>query len=293
MNIHHLELFYYVAKHGGISEAVRNIPYGIQQPAVSAQVIQLEEFLGVTLFHRRPFALTPSGEELYAFISPFFGSLDAVADRIRGGTAQTIRIGASEVVQRDHLPEVIQGVRAKFPSLKPILREAYQPQLEALLLKQELDLIITLLDSRPATGVNTRHLIELPMTLVVPKSSKWKDAHDILKADRISEPLITLPSGEGVTRQFQQTLAKQGIDWFPSLEVSSLALVETYVACGFGIGLSIQVPNAQHSPKVRLLPLPDFPPVIVGAQWTGKITPLMDAFLQECSKRASSLTHIP
>ena len=41
MNIHHLELFYYFAKHGGISEAVRNMPYGIQQPAISGQVIQL------------------------------------------------------------------------------------------------------------------------------------------------------------------------------------------------------------------------------------------------------------
>ena len=48
MNIHHLELFYFVARHGGISEAVRNIPYGIQQPAVSGQVGQLEEYLGVT-----------------------------------------------------------------------------------------------------------------------------------------------------------------------------------------------------------------------------------------------------
>ncbi len=46
MNIHHLELFYYVARHGGISEAVRNMPYGIQQPAMSGQIIQLEEFLG-------------------------------------------------------------------------------------------------------------------------------------------------------------------------------------------------------------------------------------------------------
>ncbi len=72
MNIHHLELFYYVAKHGGIMPAVRNIPYGIQQPAVSAQVAQLEEFLGVTLFQRRPFALTPAGEKLYGFIQPFF-----------------------------------------------------------------------------------------------------------------------------------------------------------------------------------------------------------------------------
>ena len=72
MNVHHLELFYYVAKHGGIMPAVRNIPYGIQQPAVSAQVAQLEEFLGVTLFQRRPFALTPPGEKLYAFVAAVF-----------------------------------------------------------------------------------------------------------------------------------------------------------------------------------------------------------------------------
>ncbi len=56
MNVHHLELFYYVARHGGIMPAVRNIPYGIQQPAVSDQVALLEEFLGVTLIQQRPFA---------------------------------------------------------------------------------------------------------------------------------------------------------------------------------------------------------------------------------------------
>src|SRR5512145_349213 len=118
MNIHHLELFYYVAKHGGISEAVRNIPYGIQQPAMSGQIIQLEEFLGVALFQRRPFALTPAGQELYDFIKPFFSNLQPVADKLRGGTAHHIRVGASEVVLRDHLPDVLDSLRKKFPSLK-------------------------------------------------------------------------------------------------------------------------------------------------------------------------------
>ena len=75
MNIHHLELFYYVARFGGITEAVRNMPYGIQQPAISGQVAQLEEHLGVTLFHRRPFALTAQGEKLYKFIQPFFSKI--------------------------------------------------------------------------------------------------------------------------------------------------------------------------------------------------------------------------
>src|SRR5262245_39094542 len=46
MNLHHVELFYYVAKHGGISRALRHIPYGIQQPAVSAQILRLEQDLG-------------------------------------------------------------------------------------------------------------------------------------------------------------------------------------------------------------------------------------------------------
>ena len=46
MNVHHLELFYYVARHGGISEACRKIPYGVQQPAVSTQVGRLENDIG-------------------------------------------------------------------------------------------------------------------------------------------------------------------------------------------------------------------------------------------------------
>src|SRR5213593_4383151 len=124
----------------------------LQQPAMSGQVIQLEEFLGVTLFQRRPFALTGAGEELYQFIKPFFDNLNPMADKLRGGISQQIRIGASEIVLRDYLPPVLQGVRKKFPKLKVTLREAYQPQLESWLQKQELDLAITLLDGKPPSG---------------------------------------------------------------------------------------------------------------------------------------------
>jgi DNA-binding transcriptional LysR family regulator len=123
MNIHHLELFYYVAKHGGIMEAVRNIPYGIQQPAVSGQVAQLEEYLGVVLFQRRPFTLTPAGDKLYHFIQPFFAQLDTVAAELQGGKTRQVRMGASTVVLRDHLPEFFRSIKKKFPNLKIALRE--------------------------------------------------------------------------------------------------------------------------------------------------------------------------
>ena len=85
LNIHHLELFYYVAKHQGVSAAARNMPYGIQQPAISGQILMLEDYLGGPLFQRRPFSLTHAGEELYTYIKPFFDGLEGIEEKVRGG----------------------------------------------------------------------------------------------------------------------------------------------------------------------------------------------------------------
>jgi DNA-binding transcriptional LysR family regulator len=289
MNIHHLELFYYVAKHGGISEAVRNIPYGIQQPAMSGQIIQLEDFLGVTLFHRRPFSLTPAGEELYQFIKPFFDNLNPMADRLRGGISQQIRIGASEVVLRDHLPPVLQPVRQKFPKLKVTLREGYQPQLESWLLKQELDLAITLLDGKPPQGTSALPLFKLPLVLVVERNSRIKSAQELWERDKIEETLVSLPTNESIYKNFQQRLTQLKVDWFTGIEVGTVELVETYVANGYGIGLSIAIPNARHKPQIRHLPLDDFPPVTFGVLWQGKLQPIMQAFLTTIQEAAKGL----
>jgi len=290
VNIHHLELFYYVAKSGGISEAVRNMPYGIQQPAVSGQIIQLEDFLGVKLFHRRPFELTPQGEELYKFIEPFFGQLDTMAQKLQGGTAHHIRIGASEIVLRDHLPVLAQKVRQKFPRLTFTLREGYQRDVEAWLERQEIDLALTLLSERPPAGFQTLLLLRLPLMLIVHRKSRWQSANQLWELDRIDEPLITLPAYEAMCRNFQRGLAKQGLDWFPSIEVSSLNLIETYVSNEYGIGLALEVPKFKLMPNLRRLSLPDFEPVSFGALWRGTPTPVIEAFLEVVKARARELT---
>lgn len=290
MNIHHLELFYYVAKFGGISEAVRNIPYGIQQPAVSGQIIQLEEFLGVTLFQRRPFTLSPAGEELYQFIQPFFDHLDAMAEKLRGGgVSQHVRIGASEVVLRDHLPEVLQRVRKKYPKLRVTLREGYQPELEHWLQKQEIDLAVTLLEGKPGSSTHAAPLLTLPLILLVPKSSRIQSADELWKRDRIEETLISLPAIEPICKNFQQGLSRLGVDWFTGIEVSSLALIEAYVANGYGIGISVLAPRARLSTQVRCVPLPDFAPVNLGVIWLGKPNALLQVLLAQMQGHAQGL----
>jgi len=290
MNIHHLELFYYVARHGGIMEAVRNIPYGIQQPAVSGQVAQLEEQLGVTLFQRRPFSLTPAGKKLYQFIQPFFSNIESVALELQGGQSRRIRIGASATVLRDHLPELFHNVRKKFPELKIGLREGHQLELENLLQKEELDLAVTLIEKNSSSGIHSLALLELPLVLLVQTNSTYSLAEQIFQKDRIEEPLICLPSAEAICKHFQQGLSRLGVDWFPSIEASSIDLIEAYVANGFGIGLSVRVPKGVLPDKVRALPLSDFAPVVLGALWRGKPSALLQAFLNELQSRAKRLS---
>jgi DNA-binding transcriptional LysR family regulator len=288
MNIHHLELFYYVAKWGGISEAVRHIPYGIQQPAVSAQILQLEDSLGVPLFQRRPFCLLPAGERLYRFIEPFFTNLEAVAGELRGA-AGSIRLGAAEVVLRNHLPTVLRRLQARYPKLKVHLREGAQPQFEKWLQDRELDLAMTMLEAKPPPGVFARKLLSLPLVLFVPNSCKIKSADELWKRDRIEYDLLALPHDEALTKLFLQTLAKRRIDWFPSMELTSLELIQIYVAEGYGIGLGAYVPQGKLRPGVRALPLLDFPRVDFGLLWQGKMSCVTSAIADELEKRAHEI----
>lgn len=289
MNIHHLELFYYVARHGGIMPAVRNIPYGIQQPAVSSQIAQLEEHLGVTLFKRRPFALTPAGEKLYSFSRPFFENLDKVSTEIQGGQSRHIRIGASTIILRDYLPELFQDVRKKFSGLKMSLREGFPAYLEGLLQADEVDLVISLIEKKSAPGIHSLPLLELPPVLLVEKSSPLHSAEELWRRDKIEEPLICFPPGEPLGKNFQQKLAGLDVDWFPSIEASSADLIATYVASGLGIGVSVKVPQKALPPNVRALALEGFPTVTIGAMWRGRKTPLLQAFLDELQVRAARM----
>ncbi len=293
MNIHHLELFYYVVKNEGITAAARNMPYGIQQAAISGQVAQLEEFLGVVLFHRRPFALTAPGQKLFNFIKPFFDNLESIAQEVRGGVAQQLRIAASEIVLQDYLPDMIQQTRRQFPKLKVTLREAYYPEVVKWLEQREIDLCLGLLGGKPPNGIHTLPLFDLPLVLLVPHDSKIQSAAELWKQDHIEEKLITTPSNQVICRAFQEGLAKHKVDWFSGIEVSTVALVETYVAKGYGIGVTVGVPTRRYHPHVRVLPLDDFPKTTFGVLWQGFRTPVLDHFLkvvEQAAKREMSVS---
>jgi DNA-binding transcriptional LysR family regulator len=295
MNIHHLELFYYVAKHGGIAAAVRRMPYRIQQPAVSGQIARLEEALGAKLFNRRPFSLLPAGTELFEFIKPFFDDVDKVAGRIRGASLR-LRIAAPPVVLHDYVPELLRRVRRRFPSFRLQLHEATRGDAERLLLAGDIDLAIMILDGKRRPEIHARPLLELPLILLVNRRDRLTTARQLWSRDKIEETLITFSRGDPVQAHFQHGLEQLGVEWFPGIEVNSTRLIDHYVANGYGIGLTVAIPGFKSPTGVSVIPLPGFPPVIIGVAWSGKLSPIAQQFLAEVEieatvvKRSKKLT---
>ena len=292
MNVHHLELFYYVAKHGGISEAVRKMPYGIQQPAVSGQILQLEETLGLKLFQRRPFHLTPAGRELYGFVEPFFGRLGETGQRLRGETSQRLRLAAAATILREHFPNMLEQHRRKFPNLKLQLYDVNQTMAENLLQKQEIDLAITELEDKPPAGIKSAVLIKLPLVLLVPASHKLTSLRQLWKEAEPEETLISLPPNEVISKLFRRGLDRLGVVWPPGVEISSLDLISAYVSSGFGIGVSVIAPGSKPPPKVKIFPLPSFPPLVIAALWQDRLPPIAESFLQEAKRRAQEMQRV-
>lgn len=289
MNVHHLELFYYVARHGGISAAVRKIPYGIQQPAVSGQVGSLEKELGVRLFERTPFRLTPAGERLYAHVQPFFEGLGTVAAEVRSTVHPELRVCGAELVLRDHLPAVLKRLKTHFPQLRFSLRTTgFQSQVEEWLRGGQADVAFTPVYERPPAGLRMARLASFPLVLQVPTASRIKGAAELLAQKRIAEPLICLEPQSTVVQRFFQELKVRGATWPHVVEATSLDLVTRYVANGDGIGLNVLVDRRARPRGVRLLPLPGFSPLTMGALWRGQPSAMVAAVIEGVREHVKS-----
>lgn len=124
---------------------------------------------------------------------------------------------------------------------------------------------------------------------MVPKDSPSRKATEILKRIQLREVLIALPADEAITRLFQKSFAKSGIDFTPGIEVSSLELMKTYVSGGFGIGLTVAAPESNADATVRTLPIAALPKLVLGALWIGKLPAIAQSFLDEVKQRGAAV----
>lgn len=265
------------------------MPYGIQQPAISGQISQLEKTLGTKLFHRRPFGLTAAGMKLFDEIERFFSGLKELPDQVRGHATRRLRFAAPATILRDYLPDILHGYKRLDRDFRLTLHDANQATAEELLRKGDIDLAITELEGKPGMSINSCTLVRLPLVLVVPKAIKARTLADFFREELPSQTLISLPPDEVISKQFHAGLRKLGRAWTPAIEVTSLELVDIYSSLGFGVGVSVRIPGTRKKSGLRVLSLRQFPPLTVAALWIGGLSDPAANFLVDVKKLAGRL----
>ena len=101
--------------------------------------------------------------------------------------------------------------------------------------------------------------------------------------------MICVPPSESIYRIFHQGLKRLHVVWPVAMETSSTTLVTQYVANGYGLGVTVNVPNIVDHPKVRVLPLEGFDSVEIVALWHPPQSPLVEMLLSAIRSRAGQL----
>lgn len=120
MDLREMRYFYAIVEEGNISSAAKRL--NIAQPALSRQMKQLEDTLGVQLFERgsRKIRLTEAGQLLRERAEQILGLVDGTVKEItevNGGLGGTISIGTVTTSGAALLPNVISQFHSLYPNV--------------------------------------------------------------------------------------------------------------------------------------------------------------------------------
>ncbi|WP_299351117.1 LysR substrate-binding domain-containing protein [uncultured Shimia sp.] len=266
----------------------------ISQPALSVQIKELEQALGLKLFERsaRHVRLTSFGEEFAERTATILRSVDDLGDMARAartGFTGRLRLGVIPTIAPYLLPRVIGHLTRAYPELEIHVRETQTSKLMQELADGRLDTAILALPvSEPA--FEEVELFEESFVLVRPASEKGKS---VPSAEKLREMrLLLLEEGHCFRDQALSFCNIKSALPRESLDGSSLSTLVQMVSAGIGVTLipDMSVPIETRSATVAIDHFSDPQPNrSVGMIWR-KSSPLKARLAQiaEVVKEAAS-----
>ncbi|MDQ2091832.1 hydrogen peroxide-inducible genes activator [Marimonas arenosa] len=277
-----LRYFEALARHGHFGRAAE--ASAISQPALSMQIKELEETLGLPLFERsaRQVRLTGFGEEFLTRVREILRAVDELDDLARasrGALAGRLRIGVIPTIAPYLLPTIIGDLTRRFPGLDIHVRETLTPKLLQELTDGRLDTAIM------ALPVGEPAFAEVPLfsehfVLVRPSGDQGKPVPDreMLREMR----LLLLEEGHCFRDQalsfcnMGQSGPREGLD------ASSLSTLVQMVDAGIGVTfipeMALAVETRSANVAIARFPEPQ-PARTVGMIWR-KTSPLAEQLAQ-------------
>lgn len=267
-----LRYFEAVARLGHFGRAAEQC--GVSQPALSMQISELEQQLGVPLIERRSkgVVLTAAGREIAERAARILTAVHDVSDyaaSCRAPLSAPIRLGVIPTIGPYLLPQLLAALRARHPDLELAIRETQTRTLTTELLAGGLDLLLLALPVEHP-DIETLELAPDRFLLAAPPDRTFGSRVRI-SADRIvKDRLLLLEEGHCLRDQALAVCHLQAVGSMNTLGVSSLATVVQMVANGLGLTLlpEISIPHETARGNVKILRFANPEPKrIIGLAW--------------------------
>jgi DNA-binding transcriptional LysR family regulator len=239
MNLNHLSIFQAVAASGSVSAGAQQLH--ISQSAVSKQLGEFEQTLGVTLFERLPrgVRLTEAGRLLQGYANNLVAveaEAEAAIRDLKLGVRGRLRIGASRTVGAYLMPALLARYRRHSPDVELFLQVDSTARIEQGLIASELDIGFT-------EGIVGSDQLEYrvfasdELVLIAAPDHPATRTNPAPLSVVQQHPLLMHEVGSGTRAVTEKAFSEKKIALRPSMTLASTEAIKHTVATGVGIAI--------------------------------------------------------
>jgi len=243
LNLHQLATFQVVAKHCSYVRAAEELHFS--QPAVSAQIRQLEETLGVKLFEQigRRTHLTQAGDELYHYSQKIFAVIDEALEtmeELRGPDHGRLRVGADTTVGTYVIPGLLGKFHQSYPEVEISLDVVNRAALVERIMSNEIDIAIVgrVPDDVP---VVIEPFAPNELVLVASPYHRLAGRANVPLSELTKEHFLMREVGSGTRAALELVLQEAEVPLHVSMHMGNNSAIKQGVAAGLGIALISRV----------------------------------------------------
>jgi DNA-binding transcriptional LysR family regulator len=262
VTIRQLQVFEVVARHLSFTRAAEEL--FLTQPAVSMQVRQIEEVVGLALFERlgRKIYLTEAGEQMVRVsrdISSSLSSVERIFDEIKGPEGGRLLVSVASTVQYFAI-RLLGGFCKRYPNVNVNLKVTNQNGLLRLLENNEIDVAL-MGEPPPGVGLLSEPLLDNPLVIIAHPEHHLKDRKSIPLDELKTETFLMREQGSGTRTSAERFFAEKGLKIFANMEMNNNGAIKLGVEEGLGLGIVSQhtIDNEVKAGRLIVLDVELFP----------------------------------
>lgn len=262
ITLRQLRIFEAVARHGSISRAANEL--SLTQPAVSMQIKQMEDHLGLVVVEQvgKKFALTEAGHEL-CFHAARIGSQTAAMmtamDQFRELERGVLRVAVVSTANY-FLPPLMAGFSKQYPGVRVSLRVANREAVLASVSSNEAELAI-IGHTPERVDMVAQYFMDNPLVVIASPNHPFSAA-DCLDLCQIEDEILVIrEQGSGTRAAMERFFAESGINYQPGCELNTNEAIKQAVQAGLGIGVvpAQTIELELQTGRLAVLPFKGFP----------------------------------